>query len=287
MSGRVQHHDEERKYLEHIHLNEHAIYFNRMTDMPANYYHWHQCVEILSISRGIGIVLVEHQQYTVKPGRLFIFPPGKLHKVYVEQDARNQYHRTTVHFNSTLLEQYCRDFPRQQALLRQLCGRGERARVFDVSEMQMAIETLLARFAQWVDNGLFSASDSAFLVMQLLSLLPEQQQASGQNTFSTQLIRWIEDHFHSHCSLEAIAAAMGCSRGHASRRFHYETGGTIQEYLVMRRLRQACELLLQSQLSVREIAQQVGFTEYAWFITCFKKNMGKTPLQYRKAYPTG
>lgn len=273
-------------YLEYIRLNEKAIYFNRMTDMPANYYHWHQCVEILAVSQGVGIALVEHQQYTVKPGRLFIFPPGKLHKVYVEQNERNRYHRTTIHFNSTLLEQYCRDFPRQQALLRQLCGRGEKARVFDVSAEQDAIEALLLRFEKWIAGDLFSTSDSAFLVMQLLSLLPEQQQASGKHTFSTRLIGWIEEHYQSSCSLQQMADAMGCSRGHTSRRFHDETGGTLQEYLVMRRLRQACELLLQSRLSVREIARLAGFTEYAWFITCFKKHMGKTPLQYRKAHLT-
>lgn len=283
MSEDVQHR-EDTKYLEHIHLNEKVIYFNRMKNMSANYYHWHQCVEILSVSQGVGIALVEHQQYTVKPGRLFIFPPGKLHKVYVEQSERNVYHRTTVHFNSTLLEQYCRDFPRQQMLLRQLCSRGEKARVFDVSEVQPVIDTLLEHFEELTANHFFNTSDSAFLVMQLLSLLPEQQQVIGQNTFSMALIRWLEEHYQERCSLEDIASAMGCSKGHASRRFHYETESTIQEYLVMRRIRQACELLLHSHLSVREIAGQVGFSEYAWFITCFRKNMGKTPLQYRKAY---
>lgn len=121
--------------------------------------------------------------------------------------------------------------------------------------------------------------------MQLISLLPQQEQATGHNTFSSTIIRWLETHYHQRCSLEEIAAVMGCSRGHTSRRFHDETGGTIQEYLMMRRIRQACELLLHSKHSVREIAQRVGFTEYAWFITCFRKNMGKTPLQYRKAYP--
>ena len=54
----------------------------------------------------------------------------------------------------------------------------------------------------------------------------------------------------------------------------------------MRRIRQACELLLHSNATVREIAAQVDFSEYAWFITCFRKNMGKTPLQYRKTYAT-
>lgn len=275
---------EDSSYLEHISLNDKSIYFNRMKDMPANYYHWHQCVEILSVSQGVGIALMEHQQYTVKPGRIFIFPPGKLHKVFVEQDDRNIYHRTTLHFNGPQIEQYLRDFPRQQMLLRQLCGRGEKARVFDVGDLQPVIETLLSRFEEQSKDQTFSISDSAFLVMQLISLLPHQAQATGQNTFSVSIIRWIETHFHQRCSLEDIASEMGCSRGHASRRFHEETGGTIQEYLMMRRIRQACELLLHTNGSVRDIAAQVGFSEYAWFITCFRKNMGKTPLQYRKTY---
>lgn len=275
---------EDSRYLEYINLNDRSIYFNRMKDMPANYYHWHQCVEILSVSQGVGIALMEHQQYTVKPGRIFIFPPGKLHKVFVEQDARNIYHRTTLHFNASQIEQYLRDFPRQQMLLRQLCARGEKARVFDVGDVQPVIETLLSRFEEQLKNQTFSISDSAFLVMQLISLLPHQAQATGQNTFSVSIIRWIETHFHQRCSLEDIASEMGCSRGHASRRFHEETGGTIQEYLMMRRIRQACELLLHTNSSVRDIATQVGFSEYAWFITCFRKNMGKTPLQYRKTY---
>lgn len=275
---------EDSSYLEDINLNDKSIYFNRMQNMPANYYHWHQCVEILSVSKGVGIALMEHQQYTVKPGRIFIFPPGRLHKVFVEQDAKNIYHRTTLHFNGPQIEQYLRDFPRQQMQLRQLCGRGERARVFDVDDVQPLIETLLGRFEELVKSKTFSISDSAFLVMQLISLLPHQELATGHNTLSVSIIRWIETHFHQRCSLEDIANAMKCSRGHVSRRFHEETGGTIQEYLKMRRIRQACELLLHTSSSVREIAEQVGFSEYAWFITCFRKNMGKTPLQYRKTY---
>ena len=53
---------EDSSYLEHININDKSIYFNRMKNMPANYYHWHQCVEILSVSQGVGIALMEHQQ---------------------------------------------------------------------------------------------------------------------------------------------------------------------------------------------------------------------------------
>lgn len=277
--------EKDSEYLERIVLNNNAIYFHRMQeDIPANYYHWHQCVEILSVSSGVGIVLVDHRQYTIRPGRLFIFPPGKLHKVFVEQSARNCYHRTTIHFNARTIVHYLRDFPRQQILLRQLCDRGESAQVFDISEIQGLLELLLIRFEKQMGDDSLSVSDSVFLVMQLLSLLPQAESEPGQKTFSTRLTRWIDEHYHECCSLDEIAAVAGCSPGHTCRRFHDETGGTLQEYLTMRRLRQACELLTHTQLSIRDIAEKVGFPGYSWFITRFRKQIGKSPLQYRKTY---
>jgi len=277
-------HADNAQYLERISLNEKAIYFHRMReDIPANYYHWHQCVEILSISQGVGIALVDRRQYTIRPGRLFIFPPGRLHKVFVEQNEQNKYHRTTVHFNALTTAHYLRDFPRQLALLQQLTGPGEHARVFDTSDVQGALDMLLERFEKQMEDDLFTRSDSAFLVMQILSLLPHIQPEYGQKTFSTRLIHWIDEHFTQPCTLDDIARIAGCSRGHTCRRFHEETGGTLQEYLIMRRLRQACELLIQTSLSVREIAKAVGFSGYPWFITCFSKHIGISPLQYRKS----
>lgn len=274
--------------LETLEIDETAIYFNRMRNTPADYYHFHECPEMLFITQGVGIAVAEHQQFTVKPGRLFVFPPGRVHKVHVEQGARNQYHRTTLHFNGTLLEPFFRDFPRLQILLRQLSRYGERIRIFDVSAIQPMIEMLFERFERLTSANQVTINDSALLLMQLISLLPEQELEnallSDQNAFSAGIIRWIEGHFQGHCTLEALAAASGCSEGHASRRFRRETGGTLQEYLIMRRIRHACELLVHTTLSVREVGEQSGFTEYAWFITSFRKYMAKTPLQYRKSY---
>lgn len=274
--------------LELLAVDETAIYFNRMKNTSADYYHFHECPEMLFVTQGVGIAVAEQQQYTVKPGRLFVFPPGRVHKIYVEQDDRNQYHRTTLHFNSTVLEPFFRDFPRLQLLLRKLSRYGEKIRIFDVSDIQPLLEALFVRYEKLICSHQVTINDSAFLMMQLISLLPEQEQEhallTDQNAFSTGMIRWIEEHFQGHCTLEALAAASGCSEGHASRRFRRETGGTVQEYLIMRRIRHACELLVHTTLSVRDVGAQSGFTEYAWFITSFRKYMAKTPLQYRKSY---
>lgn len=274
--------------LETIDLDETALCFNPMKNTPADYYHFHECTELLFISKGVGIAVAEHHQITVKPGRLFVFPPGRVHKIHVEQDSRNQYHRTTLHFNSAVLEPYLRDFPRLQKRFCQLSRYGEKIRIFDVSDMQANFEALFVLFEKRYSASKSTVNDSAFLLMQLISLLPEQEEEESlvveQNAFSREIIGWIEQHFQQHCSLKTLAGAMGSSEGHVSRRFRQETGGTLQEYLVMRRIRHACELLVHTRLSVKEVGAQSGFNDYAWFITSFRKYMARTPLQYRKSY---
>lgn len=52
----------------------------------------------------------------------------------------------------------------------------------------------------------------------------------------------------------------------------------------MRRIRHACELLVHTTLTIKEVGGRSGFMENAWFITSFRKYMAKTPLQYRKSY---
>lgn len=94
----------ETQLLERITLDRQAISFNRMYTTSAVYYHWHQCVELLYISSGYGIVVVDNQHYTARPGRLFVFPPFRLHKVQVDHSDKNPYHRTTMHIAQSVVE---------------------------------------------------------------------------------------------------------------------------------------------------------------------------------------
>ncbi|HHG8775421.1 TPA: helix-turn-helix domain-containing protein, partial [Raoultella planticola] len=75
----------------------------------------------------------------------------------------------------------------------------------------------------------------------------------------------------------------GLSRSYTSRIFRQQTGGSIHEYLLTRRIKRSCDLLRNTAISMDEIAAEVGFSEVTYFITCFRKMMGQTPLQYRKA----
>ncbi|MFK3661199.1 helix-turn-helix domain-containing protein [Scandinavium sp. NPDC088450] len=270
--------------LERITLEHQAISFNRMRGSSALYYHWHQCVEFLYISKGYGIVVVDNQHYTARPGRLFIFPPFRLHKVHVDENEHNHYHRSTMHIEQSAVESNLQQFPRFQAQFAHLAATSAPAQAYDLGEHAAYMETVLAQFAALESREHYPADEVAFLVMQILSLLPAQPTISTpqQQTASAQIMQWLEKHYGEKFSLEDLARDIGLSRSYTSRIFRQQTGGSIHEYLLTRRLKRSCDLLRTSEMSVEEIAVKVGFQETTYFITCFKRMMRQTPLQYRK-----
>lgn len=275
----------EAQLLERITLDSRVISFNRQRSLSAVYYHWHQCVELLYISKGYGIVVVDNQHYTARPGRLFIFPPFRLHKVHVDDSEKNHYHRTTMHIEQSVVESALHAFPRHQAQFAALAASNVPAQVYDLSERADFMETILTQFDAIDATGHYPACEVAFLMMQIMAFLPAQPQSlvSQQQTVASRIMSWIEIYYSEKFSLDELAQAMGLSRSYTSRVFHQQTGGSIQEFLLTRRIKRSCDLLRTTADSIDAIAIAVGFNEVTYFITCFKKMMHQTPLQYRKS----
>lgn len=86
---------------------------------------------------------------------------------------------------------------------------------------------------------------------------------------------WLDEHYQEKFRLDALAEELGKSRSYVSRRFHAETGEKIHDYLNTLRLRKACECLLHTDSSVRDIAAQAGFSDVTWFISAFKRGLAR------------
>ncbi|KAF1368138.1 AraC family transcriptional regulator [Yokenella regensburgei] len=274
----------EAQQLERITLERQTMSFNRLQGSSARYYHWHQCVEFLYISTGYGIVVVDNQHYTARPGRLFIFPPFRLHKVHVDNSEHNYYCRTTMHIEQSVVESTLQHFPRFQTQFSHLAASQAPAQAFDLSEHAAFMETVLARFNALDTTRQYPAEEVAFLMMQMMARLPAQpvMMKPQQQSASARIMQWVENHYAQKFTLEELAHDVGFSRSYTSRIFRQQTGGSIHEYLLTRRVKRSCDLLRSTCLSVEEIAEQVGFSEVTYFITCFRRLMQQTPLQYRK-----
>ncbi|MFZ6024011.1 MAG: helix-turn-helix domain-containing protein [Bacteroidota bacterium] len=78
-----------------------------------------------------------------------------------------------------------------------------------------------------------------------------------------------------------ISGGMQKSFSHISRIFSQLEGITIEKYLLLLRMERAKELLIQTELSATEISDRLGYSSPQSFITQFKKEIGKTPGEYR------
>jgi AraC-like DNA-binding protein len=81
-------------------------------------------------------------------------------------------------------------------------------------------------------------------------------------------------------SLEELGKRIGCSPFYLSRTFSNQTGQTISQYLRRLRMDKAAELLRTGELSVTEVAMEVGYSSPSHFSQTFRETFGCCPGLY-------
>lgn len=95
-------------------------------------------------------------------------------------------------------------------------------------------------------------------------------------------LRVIREHGTEDISVDQIVRESGVSRSVLQRRFRSVLGNTIHGEILNCRLRYACHLLVESDLSMMEVAERSGFKHQEYMGAVFKARLRVTPGQYRK-----
>ncbi|WP_117170085.1 response regulator transcription factor [Paraliobacillus sediminis] len=98
----------------------------------------------------------------------------------------------------------------------------------------------------------------------------------------TRAIDYIQSYYKSEIKAHEVANVINISPNYFSSLFKQKTGRNFNEYVNHMRVEEAKTLLAQTPFKVSEIAEQVGFHEYKYFVEVFKKFSGMTPTTYRK-----
>lgn len=94
----------------------------------------------------------------------------------------------------------------------------------------------------------------------------------------------VHDRYTENLAQSEVAEEVGMSTAGFSRFFRKATGGTFVDYLSDLRLSHACTLLIDTDLTVLEIAGRSGFNNLSNFNRRFVRGKGVTPRGYRKAH---
>ena len=92
---------------------------------------------------------------------------------------------------------------------------------------------------------------------------------------------YIDKHLAENFGVEDLAAYVFLNRSYFSREFKNETGVSVTDYIIPRRMEKAAELIRLGELPTEKVAEMVGYTDVKYFQRSFKKYTGCTIREYR------
>jgi YesN/AraC family two-component response regulator len=108
-----------------------------------------------------------------------------------------------------------------------------------------------------------------------------QQLSETDQAFLQQMIEYIEEQLgNQELDARAIAKALYVSRSLLYNKVKTLTGQTVNEFIKAIRLRKALQLLLEGDMTINQVAFEVGFNSHSYFDRCFIKQYGVGPKEY-------
>ncbi len=244
----------------------------------------HPFHELYYISEGSCSVFIGHRVYALKEGDFAVIPAGAPHRTdYISTGQNTKY---VVSFSRKTAKQV------DVFLGEELTGKILRpGRIRVPVQRREAIGRLLARMLYEYENQPTHAASfcKACLAEVLISLeryREGQEEAEGLVSPKEERMQavaaYLAEHLREDLNLTELARVFALSPSHLSRTFHEATGFGIREYLISLRIQRAGELLLNSGLTITEIADQCGFSDGNYFGDAFRRTMGVSPREYRK-----
>lgn len=126
------------------------------------------------------------------------------------------------------------------------------------------------------------------LYLTLSYMMPKQPTGGAAlQDYVNRALDFIHNNFGYEVGVEEIARAVGIDRTYLYRIFRQQVGESPKRYLTAFRLRMAAGMLVETGLSVTEVAASCGFKEASLFDRQFRAAHNCTPLQYRRLAQAG
>lgn len=224
---------------------------------------------------GLGEVELDGTVHRILPGHVLLIPPDTPH-VY-KADTEDPWSIFWIHFGGQLVD----------SVLATLDVDRGRPLVFvpDIGKLKATFEDVYACLNfHYSDSGLLAMSGELLRLISHIQLLRGRSEPHHQ-TADAKIIETMEfmaEHVNMPIKLKDLAAHSGHSVSYFSKLFKQRTGQSPQNYFIQLKVEKACQLLDQTDMSIIEIAAQVGYDDPYYFSRLFKKIQGQSPAYYRK-----
>lgn len=275
----------------------HQTSFDHNDTLVINYYestkkhdmkiqHYHDTYEIYLQTRGERYLFLNDISYTLQAGDLYILKPFEIH--YTKSREADHYGRYLLNFSEDKLDLLLK--PNERRMLLEKLEPG----IIHLKEDQFS---MIYHLFQDIDNssqktGFLAEKLQYSIIFRLLMALTDiiRDNTGLQETVSitdiqpeiVQAIHYLNKHYQESLDLDLVAEKVHMSKYHFCRLFHKATGATFLGYLNNIRLTKVHRLLLETELSLADIAKKTGFTSTAHLSRIFRSVYHMSPREFRK-----
>jgi AraC-like DNA-binding protein len=264
-----------------------------LNNEPCDYpLHWHPAVELIMPLENSYKVVVQQEEYDLKPGDILIVPEGELHHLYAPPTGIRLIYLFDLSVLSKIKgfsylnpylshpvlitkESHEAIFDREATLLLEMC----RSYYSADGLRELSIYAMLLEF--FACFGKYKMSETR--------QMPDEKDNLRHKDLLEKLnkaFEYLDSHYTENLTLEKVAAAAGFSKFHFSRMFKQCSGYNFYDYLCYRRIKAAEGMLMNPTMSITETALQSGFCSLSTFNRTFKRMKNCTPTEYRNLYNT-
>lgn len=236
--------------------------------------HTHNHVELFYIIGGKGQFLINDKLYPVNTNHLVIINPNVTH--------------TEVSLNAQPLEYIV------------LGVEGIELSITDTSDGQFCIldhfesvdiSSCLRNILREMEMKQPGYEDvcQAFMEILIIRLMrntglsvPAEAPAAGSHRQCAAIRRYIDLHFKEPLTLDLLAEEAHMNKHYLSHAFKREYGISPINYMISRRIEESKYLLAETDLSLSQISQLLGFSSLSYFSQVFRKSQSIPPMEYRQ-----
>ena len=249
-------------------------------------YHYHEGVEIFRVLEGSAKIVINNRPISIERDDVIIVNPFEAHGTYLV-DTDSAFTRTCVMFHPYHV------FPAESGndrFFADLKGIFFENRIPASHPAGKALRDSLDGMVELFESRPLGWTVKAFAeLMNFYSIVVSShlyREQSGNTSymfdFMTRVSTYIDDHLDEDISTTDIAAFCQYSTEHFCRLFKKTVGISAIEYINEYRIGKSELLLSQTDLSITEIAAEVGFENANYFARVFNKIRKESPSEYRK-----
>lgn len=257
-----------------------------LSDIREYPIHWHNALEIIFVLKGSIYLNIEAGTYKVKAEQIEMVNADEAHRIYSDEENLV----LILQINPSFFDKYYADMKNMFFYADTSEENIQNTEEYIILKQFVAIlllESIKKRenYQEFINKTLIDLlyhliNHFHYLMYEKEELKDDEEQLQRYH----RIVKYIYNNFKNKISLQEIAEKEYLSSHYLSYKIKNTVGISFNEFLNLTRVEEAIKLLLDTDKTLTEISQELGFSHIRYFNKYFKKHYKMTPKEYRKKY---